>query len=301
MKKIKLFSFLLSLILISATVTIYASDISESVLENNLLGLTDEELSIIDPNNEYYVLKIYECPNTYSFFVNHGINEIVEYRQAYYVLSSKSSNNSYHMVYIENGEKKSYKQELDFYINNEISFINSWESLLQNADITRDIYDQIEVTNIYCIDSLFSPGTTYLYIRTNKGDYMCFQEYTGSENIYMMTIEQYSIVAKQMADKMEDMANSGDYLIGGIYPCDVQDLSAYKVDIKEISDTPPEANDPETSTNSEVTTIVDEQTPENITTQTEEVQNGCSSSLTSIAIIIPAITAAYVIKKKKED
>ena len=158
-------------------------------------------------------------------------------------------------------------------LKNVINFLFTWESALKNSDITKDIYDQMVVNNIYCVLPDDTSYTTYLLISTNMGNYIYFHEHYGSNSSYFMTVEQYSNVAKKIREKHEEICSQSDdipYCENDIAPTSVADLSAYKVVLNESSDT-------------------------------DNNKNGCSSSLTSVAIIIPAITAAYVIKKKKED
>ena len=265
-------------------------DLPYNTLE--LLGVTDEEKSILNPKNEDKLIKYYSCIATGAFYKGMTVEEAISssefVREASYLYQTRGGVSD---AGIRDGKLLFYSFQDVFIIQWSINFLNDWINVLYNSELTKDLYNSLEVERLYFLSEGHNYGGLYLYIVTNNGDYIYFQR-THIDDKYLVTLDVFYDICKNMYPNNAEQ--DGSSLIGSM------DISDYKVEVKSVADKAPgEKND--IAPKEEDSTIVDEQTTENITTQTEEVQNGCSSSLTSMAIIIPAITAAYVIKKKKED
>ena len=313
MKKIIIIFLSLMIVLNFCAIGASAKNIAESTEQGNLLGITDEEMSIVNPDGKFHVLKIYETNCIFDFSSQYecSIDEITapEKGLAFFLITENWSDQDPRKIWIDGDKIKPDQNQHHDIMEWQIEFINDWSNILKNASLTKDIYDDIEVTRIYCTSQYLQLFGSCLYIITNLGDYICYRNPYPSVDNYLMTVEEFRSIATQTVEELEK--SNGE--ICSVLPTDILDLSEYKVDIQETTTTQPEINEPETATNSEVTTTVDEQTTnseittavdeqtENITVQTYDVKNGCASSLTSMAIIIPALSTLCVIKKKKED
>lgn len=318
MKKLIITGLTFVLIVMLFSFSASAQNVYNITSEDNILGITDEEKNIIDPYDENNIVKIYHNGSFYSFFVDgDNINRIIENAPEkvpiIYLKSSKIYSEDAVAYTIDNGVLVAERKQDMFLIDNAINFINSYDDILKTSNVTKDIYEDIVVNRVYCVDAWGDYGTTNMYISTNMGNYICFQEYTGSNNIYLMTVEEYSNVAMLISQKIMENYNkiqeTGNVImIGYVSATSVADLSAYQVK-------PEDSNNENSELNSESVIITDGAiNTEDISTETAaEKQNGdldnknnnensagCTSSFGALAII-PIVAVAIAVKNKKED
>ena len=246
---ILLLSLMIALNVLS--VSISAKNISESTAEKNLLGITDEEMSIINPDNKFYVLKLYSAMPIVLFADGFTIDEI-EGEEAFYLITENWSDQDPRKIKIDGDKIKYDDNQYDYIIDWQVEFINEWPNILKSSELTRDIYDEIEVTRIYFLDGFDAYLGSCLYLITNKGDYVCYRDMYPCTDYYFMTVEEF----REMSVKaMEELSEFAGLIMGAGYLSEIIDISPYMVEINREVEIPPEidTDDSESSTNDIIT------------------------------------------------
>lgn len=224
------------------TISISAENISASTAEKNLLGITNEEMEIINPNNEFYVLKLYATMPVFAFADGLTIDEIIS-GDPFYLITENWSDQNPRKIRIDGDKIKLDDNQYDYIIDWQVEFINEWPNVLKNSEITKNIYNEIEVARIYFLDGFDMYQGSCLYIITNKGDYVCYRDMYPSTDYYFMTVEDFREMSVKAVEEMEKFNGA---MIGTGYLAEFVDLSIYNVEIKNLVDTPPESNIGET-------------------------------------------------------
>ena len=191
------------------------------------VNISEQELDLLKSEENDKTVKVFDLKNIYTELSEEKqLSEALQKDSFYLVL--QDSEYAYIQHVSENGPVISDPGTRAEYLYNFFTLALYPEKVFDSS---------VKVKEVYCFASSYYSGSGpygndyYIYYKTNKGDFVVFNEYSDRkcENVYVLPINDFRALSKQLLDYVQ----ANPTLMGGVTLKTVADLKPYEVATEE--------------------------------------------------------------------